>query len=135
MSQFVKIRTLIREKSILAESLKQMSFPEVEVYEEPHHLFGFQGDQRADTAEVIVRRKFVGRLSNDIGFKLQESGEYQAIISEYDRRKYSPAWLQNLSQRYSYNLVKEQAREQSLVVEEEQELENGDIVILLSERG
>jgi hypothetical protein len=112
-----------------------MSFPEVEVYEEPHHLFGFQGDQMADTAEVIVRRKFVGRLSNDIGFKLQESGEYQAIISEYDRRKYSPAWLQNLSQRYSYNLVKEQAREQSLVVEEEQELENGDIVILLSERG
>ena len=33
------------------------------------------------------------------------------------------------------NLIRDQAREQNLILEEEQTLDNGDVVIVLSERG
>jgi hypothetical protein len=43
--------------------------------------------------------------------------------------------MQQVNRQYAYNLIRDQAREQNLIVEEEQTLENGDVVILLSERG
>jgi hypothetical protein len=135
MSHFVKIRTQIYEEPILIECLHDMGFKQVERYEEAQHLFGYQGDQRPETAEVIIRREYVGPVSNDIGFKRQTTGEYQAIISEFDRTHYSNTWLAELNRKYAYNLIHEQAREQNLLIEEEQTLESGDVVIILSERG
>ena len=74
----------------------------------------------------------------DIGFRRQAE-EFEVVADwwgvEKDTRIRQNAFLGEVSQRYSYNLVQAQAREQYLIVEEEQELENGDIVILLSERG
>lgn len=135
MSHFIKIRTQIREESILVECLGKMGFAHVERHEEAQHLFGYQGDRRPETAEVIVRRKDIGAASNDIGFKRQSSGEYEAIISEFDRRRFSETWLQELNRNYAYSVIQEQVREQHLIVEEERTLENGDLVIVLSERG
>jgi hypothetical protein len=112
-----------------------MGFTSVECHEEAQHLYGYQGDRRPETAEVIVRRKDIGPASNDIGFKRQSSGEYQAIISEYDRRRFSEAWLQELNRNYACSVIQEQVRQQDLIVEEERMLENGDMVIILSERG
>ena len=135
MSHFVQIRTQIREEAILVECLKKMGFTGVECHEEAQHLFGYQGDRRPETAEVIVRRKDIGLASNDIGFKRQPSGEYQAVISEYDRRRFSEAWLQELNRNYACSVIQEQIREQDLLVEDERMLDNGDMVIILSERG
>jgi hypothetical protein len=112
-----------------------MGFPNVERHEEAEHLYGYQSDRRPETAEVIIRRKDIGPASNDIGFKREASGEFQAIISEYDRSRFSQTWLQELNKHYAYNVIMNQAREQNLIVEEEQTLENGDVIIVLSERG
>jgi hypothetical protein len=136
MSHYTTIRTQIREATILVEALREMGFQQVECHEEPQHLFGYQGDQRPEMAEVIIRRQFIGAAANDVGFRRQDSGEFEAIISEYDRHtRCNAGWLQELNRRYAYNLIHEQAREQNLIVEEEQTLENGDVIILLSERG
>ena len=43
-------------------------------------------------------------------------------------------FVSSVTRRYAYNVILAQAREQNLVVEEER-LESGDIVIVLSERG
>jgi hypothetical protein len=48
-------------------------------------LFGFQGDRREETAEVVVRRQHLGRLSNDLGFARTAAG-LVPVISEFDQR-------------------------------------------------
>jgi hypothetical protein len=112
MSHFVNIQLQIREAPILIRSLHELGFEQVEDHAEPVHLHGYQGDERPETAEVVIRRR-------------QQSGEFKAIISEFDRHRFSDFWLQRLNCRYAYNLVEEEA----------QELANGDVVTVLSERG
>ena len=51
----------------------------------PVALFGYHNDQRAEKAEVVIRRNNTGiGSSNDIGFAKQPDGSYKAIVSEYD---------------------------------------------------
>ena len=48
-------------------------------------LFGYQGDRRPETAELVVRRRHLGPASNDLGFARTPRG-YVPILSEYDQR-------------------------------------------------
>lgn len=108
MSKFLQFDELeITDQQLLVAALEEdMTFRDagksavVESFASPQHLFGFGGDQRPETAEVIVRRQFVGSAANDLGFKRQESGNFRPIISAYDSRFYNAAWLDELSQRY-----------------------------------
>lgn len=136
MSHYTCIRTQIREVPFLVEALHEMGFADVEVHEEAQHLYGYQGDRRPQTAEVIIRRKYIGAAANDVGFKRQDSGVFEAIVSEFDRRnRCNGAWLQELNHRYGYHLVKEQMRVEDRILESEERLQNGDIILLYSERG
>lgn len=136
MSHYTCIRTAIREVPFLVEALHEMGFADVEVHEKAQHLYGYQGDLRPETAEVIIRRKYIGAAANDVGFKRQESGEFEAVISEFDRRnRCNAAWLQELNHRYGYKVVKEQMRVEDRILESEARLENGDIILVYSERG
>ena len=59
------------------------------------------GDKRAERAQVVIRRRQLDSASNDIGFARDESGVYQAIISEYDRGiGFDDAWLGRIAQTY-----------------------------------
>jgi hypothetical protein len=83
---------------------------QIEVHPEAQHLYGFQNDMRKDTAHIIVRKKHIGRASNDIGFRKTESGEYEAIISKYDRRKYNDKWLGQLKGNYAFRTLEQQQK-------------------------
>ena len=48
-------------------------------------LYGYRGDRRPETAELVVRRQSIGLASNDLGFARTPQG-YVPIISEYDQR-------------------------------------------------
>ena len=48
-------------------------------------LYGYQGDERSERAQLVVRRKHIGAASNDLGFARTTEG-YTPIISEYDQR-------------------------------------------------
>jgi hypothetical protein len=102
MSHFTRVRTKLRDAEALVAALKAVGLSRVEVNEEPQNLYGYQGDIRPERAEVIVRRRDIGRLSNDIGFARQADGLFEAIISGYDRRRYDEAWLAGLFRSYSY---------------------------------
>ncbi|MCX6620688.1 MAG: DUF1257 domain-containing protein [Acidobacteria bacterium] len=130
MSHFVRIRTQIREREHLVQALRDLHYR----FQEGQNIVvrGFAGNR--ETADVVVDTG----SKYDIGFRRQAE-EFEVIADwwgvETSTKIRQQTFLAQVSQRYAYNLVKEQAREQYLMVEEEQELENGDVVILLSERG
>jgi hypothetical protein len=132
MSHFTRIKTEIKHVDALVQALNEVGFKVVEVHETAQPLHGYQGDQRSDMAEVIIRRKFVGNASNDIGFKRQENGSFTAVISDYDRHKYSQQWLNQLTQRYAYHALMTEAPLQGFTVEQEETLEDGTIRVVLA---
>ena len=131
MSHFTVLNTQIVEIDALVKALAEMNFKHVEVHETAQHLYGYQGDRRRQTAEIIIRRKYIGRASNDIGFKWNKNGTFDAIISDYDRRKYSQQWLNRLTQRYAYHVTRSKLEEQgfTLVTEETQQDERIHLVL------
>lgn len=65
-------------------------------------LYGYRGDRRPETAQIVVRRKYIGSASNDLGFQKTEAG-YVPVISEYDQSYMMQGkFLTNL--RTNYNL-------------------------------
>ena len=118
MSHFVKIRTQIREREHLVQGLRDLHYQ----FQEGQNIVvrGFAGNR--ETADVVVNTG----SKYDIGFR-QQAGEFEMVADWWGVQNYTQirqqTFLAQVSQRYAYNLVKEQAREQYLVVEEEQELE------------
>ncbi|WP_445173998.1 DUF1257 domain-containing protein [Microcoleus sp.] len=54
-----------------------------------------------------------------MGFKQQKDGQFEAIISSYDRAyRYSRQWLNELTQRYGYHALMATVPEQGFAVEE-----------------
>jgi hypothetical protein len=132
MSHFTSIKTQIKNQDALVKALADIGFENLEVHETAQHLYGYQGDVREQTAEVIIRRQYIGAGSNDIGFKQQPDGQFEAIISEYDRHKYSQDWLNGLTQRYGYHALMATAPAQGFSVEEEETLEDGTIRVVVA---
>ena len=132
MSHFTCIRTQIKHPDALIQALADVGFNNVEVHETAQHLYGYQGDIRPQTTEVIIRREYIGHASNDIGFKRKEDGHFEAIISEYDRTQYSQEWLNSLTQRYGYHALMATAPTQGFSIEEEETLEDGTIRVVVA---
>ncbi len=130
MSHFVRIRTQIREREHLVQALRDL-----------HHQFqegenlqvrGWSGSR--ERAEVVVDTG----SEYDIGFKRQAE-EYEVVADWWGVEGNTPirqeSFIREVNRQYAYNVIQDQVREQDLIVEEEQTLENGDTVIILSERG
>jgi hypothetical protein len=132
MSHFTCIKTQIKDRDALVKALTDAGFNNIEVHETAQHLYGYQGDVREQTAEVIIRRQYIGTASNDIGFKRQANGQFEAIISEYDCHRYSQQWLNGLTQRYGYHALMATAPAQGFTVEEEETLEDGTIRVVVA---
>ena len=107
MSHFTQLRTRLMDQAALLLALNDLGFSseKVLVPEQAKPLYGYRGDRREQTAEIIIRRKHISDSSNDIGFKRQPDGSFSAIISEYDADDlgYNQAWLNKLQQRYTYH--------------------------------
>lgn len=136
MSHFTVVQTQIVDQDALVAALADQGFGRVERHETPQALFGFQGDRRAESAEVIVRREHVGPSSNDIGFKRLASGHYQAIISEFDRSdRYSERWLDQLTQRYAYHVVIDKMKAQGFNLVHQESRADGQLKLTLQRWG
>ena len=132
MSHFTVVKTRITDEDALVAGLADLGFGAVERHAIAQPLVGFQGDQRAEIGHVIVRREHVGHLSNDIGFRRQADGTYQAIISEYDRsHAYSQGWVDRLTQRYAYHVVCARMQAQGYQVVQEATRADGQLQLTL----
>ena len=130
MSHFVRIRTQIREQQHLTQTLRDLHYQ----FQKNQNLVvrGYAGNR--ETAEVVVQTG----SAYDIGFQ-RKANEYEVVADWWGVERNSSirqdSFVQQVSRQYAYNLIHDQAREKNLIVEEEQTLENGDVVIILSERG
>ncbi len=131
MSHFTTIRTKMIDRHHLLAALQDLGFNTVESQPTPSTLFGFKGDARPEMAEIIIRRKFVGSASNDIGFAKSADGTFQAIISGYDQRKYSHTWLQKVQCRYAYHATKAALSSQGFSLVEEEQQQDGTLHLVL----
>jgi hypothetical protein len=96
----MELRTTLTDERYLVEALRELGY-EPEVWREGKRLTGYMGDERAEQAQIIIRRRQLDSASNDIGFARDASGVYQAIISEYDRGiGFDSAWLSRVAQIY-----------------------------------
>ena len=102
----------------LAETGK-WTVEQIEVHEIPQHLKGYLGKTRAEKAHIIIRKKHVGRSSNDIGFIQVEDDTYEAIISEFDSTKYDSEWNKALKCNYAYHKLKRDQEERGRTVSRE----------------
>jgi hypothetical protein len=100
LSKYIEMRTALRDERYLVDALRELGY-ESEVCREGKALMGYMGDERAERAQIIIRRKHLDSASNDIGFARDGSGVYRAIISEYDRGiGFNDAWIGRVSQTY-----------------------------------
>lgn len=130
MSHYSKIETRLTSAPHLLKALKDMGFSQVEYHDSPVNLVGFEGSRREDTAEIVIRKTYVGSASNDIGFKRSADGSFAAIISDFDSRHYDGFWLNRLSQRYSYHVTRDTLEQKGFdLIEEEQQ--SGEIRLTL----
>lgn len=130
MSHFQRLRLQIREREHLVQALRDLHYQ----YQEGENLIvrGYAGNR--ETAQVVIDTG----SQYDIGFR-RNAEEFEVVADwwgvEGKTRIRQQPFLQEVQRQYAYNLIREQAREQNLIVEEERTLENGDMVILLTERG
>lgn len=84
MSKYLTFPDVVfRDRRLLLAALADLGYDRVEEGE-ALPLYGYRGDRRPETAALVVRRRHVGRLSNDIGFTRTPDG-YVPVLSEYDR--------------------------------------------------
>ena len=130
MSHFVRVRTQIREREHLVQALHDLHCQ----FQEGQNLVvrGFAGNK--ETADLLVNTG----SNYDIGFQRKDA-EYEMVADWWGVELKSPirqqTFVQQVNRQYAYNIVLDQAREQNLIVEGEESQENGDLVIVLSERG
>ncbi len=121
MSAYLRLMTPMIDRECLLAALADLGFDgtKVEIHEAPVALVGYQGDGRAQTANVVIRRQHLGAASNDIGFLATPTG-YQAIVSDYDRARFGDGWLAQLVARYEAH---RQVKQERLAAEERRRAE------------
>ena len=135
MSHYTTVELEVKDQASFIQALcdvwpTSLVAENIEVHDTPQSLFGYQGDKRQQRANVIVRRKHVGAVSNDIGF-LMEGGKATAFISEYDKSRYSSTWQDGLRQRYARNVAVKEATRKGYRVKETQ-TDDGKIKLVLT---
>lgn len=107
MSKYLSFRDVVfKDRRLLLAALADLGYTIVEEGE-ALPLFGYQGDRRPETADIVIRRKFVGAASNDLGLARTDQG-YVPIISEYDLRVlHGGHFLPMLRTVYSEHVVEE----------------------------
>jgi hypothetical protein len=100
---------VLKDRRLLLAALADLGYTQVEEGE-ALPLYGYQGDRRSETAELVVRRCHLGAASNDVGFARTPEG-YVPIVSEYDQRALQGGQLLvRLRTAYSERVVEEVRR-------------------------
>lgn len=122
MSKYRKIAVQFLNEAALRQALEdacQKFQIQYEQHPEGAHLIGWLGDARAEQAEYVIRRRYVGGAANDMGFARNPDGSFTAIISDFDSRNDGQIKLDYITQRYAYHQVIAEAEAQGYTVYEQ----------------
>ena len=112
MSHNMDVKTKIKDKKALCNALERMGFKDrYEVYNIPEVLMNYMGTPTQDKADIIIRKKYIHRLSNDFGFSMQADGTYKVIVDDGYIRDNSD-WVNRLSTFYGVEKMKIECKNQ-----------------------
>jgi len=114
MSAYHEVKTSFKDPECLIAALGEQGYTTVEQHDIAQPLYGYHGDVRKETANIIVRRKYVGSAANDIGYKKQADGTYEQIISDFDKGKHNAEWLNGLKKHYTEKVCLRTAKKSGL---------------------
>lgn len=87
MSKYLKIETRITDGDMLAQALEEvrqrLAFG-FERHDIPVPLVGWQGKERQELAEFVIRRSYLDKASNDMGWLRGEEG-FTLVLSQFDK--------------------------------------------------
>jgi Protein of unknown function (DUF1257) len=123
MSHFSNIKTQIRNLEFLKASLTDLG---IDWKGENKTVKGYQGQTR--TAEVVIEQD----NNYDIGFSWN-GAEYELVADlEYWQQPLTvDGFLRQITQRYAYNTVRNEAGKQGFQVTEEQKNDDGSIRLVV----
>lgn len=134
MSEYAVVQLAINDQDCLVKALEEMGY-KCEVHDAPQPLIGWLGDTRSQKANIIVRRKSIHSASNDIGFLKTANGNYEMIISDFDRHAaHSKNFTEKLNQIYSKHRVIDRARQMGYTVTSQSVEQDGRLRIRLMTR-
>ncbi len=86
MSKYLTFNDICIDEATLLAALEALGYPADKLeWGKDLPLYGYMGDRRPETADIVIRRRHLQPGSNDIGFKRTERG-LVPIISDFDRR-------------------------------------------------
>jgi hypothetical protein len=94
-------------------------------HKEPVNLVGFQGDQRKETAQLVIPRHQAS--SNDVGFYQQKPGGPVTMhISNADQHMhFNEKWVADLKKRYVEKQARKLAKKNGIAFKGAKKLANG----------
>ncbi len=129
MSHIVQVKTKIKEQEVLIEALKELNLS----FQTGENLFVLDMEKRRYNADILITTDLpynIGFVKTDDGFDIV--GDLWAI-NAYHKIK-AEDLIQKITNRYAYVVIKDQLRNQNMVIENEEVMANGDIVITASEK-
>ena len=128
MSHVVKVQTQYKDQAALVAALEAtFGAGVVEVHTVP--VAGWMGQHTDSVGNVVVRMANARGAHADIGFLRTSTGEYTAIVDDYDRAPIEP-----LKQRYAVGLATAKAKAQGYTVKQET-VDGGKVRLVLSKWG
>lgn len=131
MSAYSEIGTSFTDPELLLSALTAMGYKGIKNHiGNPQSLEGYMGDRRSTKAELIIPRREVGGMSNDVGFARGANGTFQLIVSDYDQHKYSAesAWYKKVKFNYAEQNILRAAKKQGLrPIHTGKKLDNGKL--------
>ena len=123
MSHFTSIKTKLYDRVTIEKSLSDLN---IEWELEAEKIRGYNNQEHA--ADIVIRQN----NNHDIGFKWNNK-EYELVadLMFWDQTYSVDKFLNQLHQRYAFNLITKVSEEQSLQFVETENLEDGSIRLLL----
>ena len=130
MSHYTTIQTEFTDAQVLEEAVHDLGFPVETGRSLP--LYDYAGRQTGQKADLVIRRKHLTSVSNDIGFR-KVGDQYKAIISDYDEVQVRKGdFLRELTQKYNYLKVKKEVARQGLKLIKEKSHVDGTIELVVT---
>ena len=123
MSHFTKIKTKLYDRVTIEKSLSDLN---IELQSGAETIRGYNNQEHS--ADIVIRQN----NNHDIGFKWNNN-EYELVadLMFWDQTYSVDKFLNQVHQRYAFNLITKVSEEQSLQFVETENLEDGSIRLLL----
>ena len=136
VSKYHRTQTQYKDRECLVKALNDMGYEHVEVHDDAVQLGDWHGhtthyfDPTGDKANIIVRRRFIGGLPNDLGFLWNaETKSFDSVISEYDGNKHNSSWLGRLTAKYAAHRVQKSVKALGFVNKVAPVRKNGKLIL------